>query len=396
MRIRGLVTVLTMIMAGVTMISTAQKTGYSFTDQINIEVSPVKDQYRSGTCWSYASISFLEAELIREGKGVYDLSEMFVVRNCFTEKADKYVRMHGKTNFGGGGLAHDLMMVWNKYGLVPEQAYDGMTIGEKGPVHGEMEAVLTGYVEQVIKNPNRKLTPVWKTGFEGILDAYLGEYPSEFDYNGTNYTPGSFAASLEMDPEDYVTIGSFTHHPFYQPFILEIPDNWGWNEIDNVQLDELMLVLDHALENGYTVCWDADVGEKGFNWNSGIALLPSENIEDLSNLEQGRWSELPENAQSALFYDFSSPKKEQVITQEIRQEWFDNYKTTDDHLMHITGTAVDQDGKKFYKVKNSWGVGNHVYEGYFYCSEAYMRAKTIFFMVHKDAVPKKLRKKLQY
>lgn len=396
MRKRGLAIVLTIIMAGVAMNSTAQKTGYTFTDQINIEVSPVKDQYRSGTCWSYASISFLEAELIREGKGVYDLSEMFIVRNCFTEKADKYVRMHGKTNFGGGGLAHDLIMVWNKYGLVPEQAYDGMTIGEKGPVHGEMEAVMTGYVEQVIKNPNRKLTPVWKTGFDGILDAYLGKYPSEFDYNGTNYTPESFAASLEMDSEDYVTIGSFTHHPFYQPFILEIPDNWGWNEIDNVQLDELMSVLDHALENGYTVCWDADVGEKGFKWNSGIALLPSENIEDLSNLEQGRWSELPESAQSALFYDFSSPKKEQVITQEIRQQWFDNYKTTDDHLMHITGTAVDQDGNRFYKVKNSWGVGNHIYEGYFYCSEAYMRAKTIFFMVHKDAVPKKLRKKLQY
>lgn len=396
MRKRFLTAAMVIVLANVAMNSTAQKTGYTFTDQINIEVSPVKDQYRSGTCWSYASISFLEAELIREGKGVYDLSEMFIVRNCFTEKADKYVRMHGKTNFGGGGLAHDLIMVWNKYGLVPEQAYDGMTIGEKGPVHGEMEAVLTGYVEQVIKNPNRKLTSVWKTGFDGVLDAYLGEYPSAFDYNGTNYTPESFATSLEMDPEDYVTIGSFTHHPFYQPFILEIPDNWGWNEIDNVQLDELMSVLDHALENGYTVCWDADVGEKGFKWNSGIALLPSENIEDLSNLEQGRWSELPESAQSALFYDFSSPKKERVITQEIRQAWFDNYKTTDDHLMHITGTAVDQEGDRFYKVKNSWGVGNHIYEGYFYCSEAYMRAKTIFFMVHKDAVPKKLRKKLQY
>ncbi len=396
MKKRLLAAAMVILMAGVAMHSTAQKTGYTFTDQINIEVSPVKDQYRSGTCWSYASISFLEAELIREGKGVYDLSEMFVVRNCFTEKADKYVRMHGKTNFGGGGLAHDLIMVWNKYGLVPEQAYDGMTIGEKGPVHGEMEAVLTGYVEQVLKNPNRKLTPVWKKGFDGILDAYLGEYPSEFEYDGTSYTPESFAANLEMDPEDYATIGSFTHHPFYQPFILEIPDNWGWNEIDNVQLDELMSVLDHALENEYTVCWDADVGEKGFNWNAGIALLPSENIEDLSNLEQGRWSELSESAQSAFFYDFSTPKKERVVTQEIRQEWFDNYKTTDDHLMHITGTAVDQDGNRFYKVKNSWGVGNHIYEGYFYCSEAYMRAKTIFFMVHKDAVPKKLRKKLQY
>lgn len=393
---RSLHVLLAIALAGSTITTNAQQTGYTFTDEITIEVTPVRDQYRSGTCWSYAAISFLEAELIRENKGVYDLSEMFLVRNCFTEKADKYVRMHGKTNFGGGGLAHDLILVWNKYGLVPEEAYDGMTIGEQGPVHGEMEAVLTGYIEQVIKNPNRKLTPVWKKGFEGVLDAYLGTYPAEFEYNGQGFTPETYAASLQLNPADYVTIGSFTHHPFYEPFILEIPDNWGWNEIDNVQLDELMSVLDHALENGYSVCWDADVGEKGFNWNAGIALLPSENIEDLSNLEQGRWSEMSDRQRQAMFYDFSSPRKEMEITQENRQEWFDNYTTTDDHLMHITGTAVDQDGNKFYKVKNSWGVGNHVYEGYFYCSEAYMRAKTIFFMVHKDAVPRQLSKKLDY
>lgn len=393
---RILPAILAITLVGIASTTMAQKTGYTFTDKIDIEVSPVKDQYRSGTCWSYASISFLEAELIREGKGLYDLSEMFLVRNCFTEKADKFVRMHGKTNFGGGGLAQDLILVWTKYGLVPENAFNGMTIGEKGPVHGEMEAVLTGYIEQVIKNPNRKLTPVWKKGFDGILDAYLGPYPSEFDYKGAAYTPVSFAASLEIDPGDYVTIGSFTHHPFYKPFILEIPDNWGWNEIDNVPLDEMMSVLDHALENGYTVCWDADVGEKGFNWNAGIALIPSENIEDLSNLEQGRWSEMSDRERQAMFYDFSTPKKEMEITQENRQEWFDNFKTTDDHLMHITGMAVDQEGNKFYKVKNSWGVGNHIYEGYFYCSAAYMRAKTIFFMVHKDAVPKKLGKKLGY
>jgi len=393
---RSLHVLLAIALAGSTMTTNAQQTGYTFTDEITIEVTPVRDQYRSGTCWSYAAISFLEAELIRENKGVYDLSEMFLVRNCFTEKADKFVRMHGKTNFGGGGLAHDLILVWNKYGLVPEEAYDGMTIGEQGPVHGEMEAVLSGYVEQVIKNPNRKLTPVWKKGFEGILDAYLGAYPEKFEYNGKGYTPQSFAASLQMNPGDYVTIGSFTHHPFYEPFILEIPDNWGWNEIDNVQLDELMSVLDHALENGYSVCWDADVGEKGFNWHAGIALLPSENIEDLSNLEQGRWSVMSDRQRQEMFYDFSSPRKEMEITQENRQEWFDNYTTTDDHLMHITGTAIDQDGNKFYKVKNSWGVGNHIYEGYFYCSEAYMRAKTIFFMVHKDAVPRQLSKKLDY
>ncbi len=387
---------LTLLIVAITVIGSAQETGYTFTDKIDIEVTSVKDQHRSGTCWSFASISFLEAELMRTGKGVYDLSEMFIVRNCYVEKADKFVRMHGKTNFGPGGLAHDLIMVWKKYGLVPEEAYEGLTIGEEAPVHGEMHAVLSGYVEKVIKNPNRKLTPVWKEGFDGVLDAYLGDYPSKFNYKGTEFTPENFAASLELDPDEYVTIGSFSHHPFYKPFILEIPDNWGWNRIDNVPLDELMAILDNALENGYTVCWDADVGEKGFNWSKGLSLIPSEQIEDLSNLEQGRWSELSERDRQAMFYDFSSPKKEMEITQELRQQWFDNYQTTDDHLMHITGTAVDQDGNKFFKVKNSWGVENHIYEGYFYSSEAYMRAKTIFFMVHKDAVPKGIARKLRY
>lgn len=392
---RAIIAVL--ILAGMIVTVNAQEqSGYSFTDKIDLEVTSVKDQHRSGTCWSFAAISFLEAELLRTGKGEYDLSEMFLVRNCYSKKADKFVRMHGKTNFGAGGLAHDLLMVWKNHGLVPESAYSGMVIGEEGHVHGEMDAVLGGYVERVINNPNRKLTPAWKKGFEGVLDAYLGAYPADFTYKGKEFTPESFAASLELDPDDYVTIGSFTHHPFYEPFILEIPDNWDWNMIDNVKMDEMMEVLDHALEKGYTVCWDADVGEKGFNWPLGLSLIPSEQIEDLSNLEQGRWSELSEREQQALFYDFSKPKKELQITQELRQQWFDNYKTTDDHLMHITGTAVDQDGNKFYKVKNSWGVGSHVYEGYFYCSEAYMKAKTIFLMVHKDAVPGRIAGKLGY
>lgn len=374
----------------------AQKSGYTFKDKIDLEATSVKDQHRSGTCWSFAAISYLEAELLRENKGTYDLSEMYLVRKCYQMKADKYVRMHGKTNFGGGGLAHDLIDVWNRYGLVPEEAYSGKVIGEDGHVHGEMDAALRAYVESTIKNRNRKLTPVWKAGLTGILDAYLGEEPERFEYKGESFTPKSFANSLELNSEEYVTIGSFTHHPFYSPFILEIPDNWGWNTIDNVPLDELMEVLDGALKKGYTVCWDADVGERGFAWQSGIALIPSEKIEDLDGLELSRWSELSEGDKQAMIYDFSSPKKEMEITQELRQQWFNNYKTTDDHLMHITGMAVDQNGNKFYKVKNSWGVENHIYEGYFYCSEAYMKAKTIFFMVHKDAVPGDIAKKLNY
>jgi len=361
--------------------------GYSFTIEISLPATSVKDQHRTSTCWSFASTSFIESELLRTGKGEYDLSEMFFVRKAYEMKAEKYVRLHGLANFYQGGLAMDVMQIWKEYGILPNEAYDGLTIGDSLPVHGEMDAVLKGYVDQVLKNRNRKLSPVWKQGFDATLDAYLGEVPQEINYKGASYTPQSFAAELGLNADDYVSIASFTHHPFYEKFLIEIPDNWLWSSIDNVPLDEMMAVLDHALENGYTICWDADVGEKSYDWKRGIALMPSTEIEDLSGLERARWDELSESKQQALFYDFSTPKKERSISQEIRQEMFDNYQTTDDHLMHITGSARDQNGNKYYLVKNSWGTGNHIYKGYHYVSESYMRAKTIFFMVHKDAVP---------
>ncbi len=368
---------------------------YSFTIEISLPATPVKDQHRTGTCWSYAAVSFIESELLRVGKGEHDLSEMFFVRKAYEMKAEKFVRMHGETNFSQGGLSMDVTHIWKEHGMTPHEAYPGLTIGDSLPVHGEMEAVLRGYVDQVIKNRNRKLSPVWKEGFNATLDVYMGELPKEFNYGGAGYTPQSFAGELGLDPDAYVSIGSFTHHPFYEQFIIEIPDNWLWSNINNVSLDEMMAVLDHALENGFTVCWDADVGEKSYDWKRGIALMPSTEIEDLSGLERARWDELSESEQQALFYDFSTPKKERSITQESRQTMFDNYQTTDDHLMHITGTARDQDGNKFYLVKNSWGTGIHIYKGYHYVSEAYMRAKTIFFMVHKDAVPASTADKLK-
>jgi bleomycin hydrolase len=368
--------------------------GYRFTMVTSLPATSVKDQHRSGTCWSFATTSFIESELLRTGKGEYDLSEMFFVRKAYEMKADKYVRMHGKTNFGNGGLAMDVMQIWKEYGMVPNEVYDGLTIGDSLPVHGEMDGVLTGYIDEVIKNRNRTLTPVWKEGLNGILDAYLGVVPDHFTYQGESYTPESFAGMTALDPDDYVAIGSFTHHPFYQDFMIEIPDNWLWSSIGNVPLDEMMELLDHALAKGYTVCWDADVGERSYDWKRGVALMPSTRIEDLDGLERARWDELSEAEQQARFYDFSTPKKERTITQEIRQEMFDNYQTTDDHLMHIIGIAKDQDGHKFYLVKNSWGTGNHIYKGYHYVSEAYMRAKTLFFMVHKDAVPEATAEKL--
>lgn len=364
-----------------------EEPAYRFTIEKSLPTTPVKDQHRTGTCWSFATTSFIESELLRTGKGEFDLSEMYFVRKAYEMKADKYVRMHGKTNFGNGGLAMDVLRVWSDDGIVPNGAYTGITTGDSLPVHGEMDGVLRGYLDEVIKNRNRSLTPVWMKGFKGILDAYLGVEPAEFVYDGNSYTPLSFSAELGLNPDDYVAIGSYTHHPFYEDFILEIPDNWLWSNIGNVPLDEMMNLLDQALDQGYTVCWDADVGEKSYDWKRGIALMPSTEIEDLSGLERARWDELSEREQQALFYDFSTPKKERLITQEIRQKMFDNYKTTDDHLMHITGVAKDQKGNKFYLVKNSWGTGNHIYQGYHYVSEAYMRAKTIFFMVHKEAVP---------
>ena len=371
-----------------------EKQGYHFTIEKSVPATPVKDQHRSGTCWSFASVSFIESELLRTGKGTYDLSEMFFVRQAYLDKAVKYVRMHGTINFGQGGLTHDVMNSWKRDGIVPQSAYTGLRIGDSLPVHGEMSAVLDGYIKQVIRNPNRMLSPVWKEGYQGILDAYLGGEPDTFLYEGTVYTPHSFSEELGLNPEDYVTIGSYTHHPFYRDFILEIPDNWSWGTIKNVPLDEMMEVLDHALENGYTVCWDADVGERGFDWKSGLALLPSEEIGDLSGLERARWDQLSDSEQSALFYDFSTPKAEKEITQEIRQRAFDNYQTTDDHLMHITGLARDQSGNRFYLVKNSWGTGNHIYKGYMYASQAYMRAKTLFLVVHREAVPRIIAEKL--
>lgn len=371
-----------------------QDTAFVFTD---VKVNPttsVKDQHMSGTCWSFSGLSFLEDELLKNGKGEYDLSEMFVVRQCYIDKAINFVRYYGKTNFGEGGGLLDIPYVYNKYGMVPESAYNGLQYGEEKHNHGELAAVLTAYLNEIVKNPNDKLSTAWLNGYIGILDAYLGKAPETFEYNGKTYTPKSFAQELGLDMNDYLPVTSFSHHDFYKPFVLEVPDNWDHGLYYNVPMEEMQQIVDNAIEKGYTVLWAADVSEKGFKWYDGVALMPKvDRNKAKEGTELSRWVKLKDSEKEDEMYDFKGPVEEIEVTQESRQQGFDNYETTDDHGMVIVGTAVDQKGNKYYKVKNSWD-SEQVYDGYFYISMPYFLAKTMSVMVNKDAVPSEILGKL--
>ncbi|MDE5887029.1 MAG: aminopeptidase [Muribaculaceae bacterium] len=370
-------------------------TGFKFND---IKINPttsVKDQNKSGTCWSFSGTSFLEDDVLRRGgdKNI-DLSEMYTVRKCYIDKAKKYIRTHGNVNFAPGGSFADVINVVDTYGVVPEAVYDGLNYGEDKHVHGELNNALTAYLNAVLKNPNRKVSTAWLPGFIGILDAYLGPEPTEFTIDGKKYTPQSYAKELGLKGDDFISITSFTHHPFYKPFAIEIPDNWLWAESMNVPLDEMKATIDNALENGYTVAWGADVSEPGFKWAKGFAVLPEPKSEaNLEGTELSRWVKLSDKERDKANSDINGPVKEINVTQESRQAGFDNYQTTDDHGMVIVGIAEDQNGNRFYKVKNSWDT-NQIYDGYFYVSEPFLLAKTINVMVNKNAVPQAVAKKI--
>ncbi|MFP4448010.1 MAG: aminopeptidase C [Bacteroidales bacterium] len=397
MKKHNLYTLLFLITLLITAPSFAQdeETGYEFTTVEELPATSVKNQYRSGTCWSFSGISLLESEMIRMGKEAVDLSEMWIVRHAYSDKAEKYVRFHGHLNFAGGGAFHDVTNMIKEYGIVPESVYDGLEYGEDKHVHGEFDAILKGYVDEVMENKNKKLTPVWHDGFNKLLDTYMGEKPEKFTYEGKEYTPESFASEyIGINPDDYIELSSYTHHPFYSKFILEVPDNWAYGEVYNVPVDELIEVIDHAIESGYTVAWASDVSEKGFSWKNGVAIVPSEDVEDMTGTEQSKWEDLTEEEKEKMMYSFEEPVNEKKITQEMRQEAFNNWQTTDDHGMHITGIAKDQNGTKYYKVKNSWSDKDHIYDGYLYASEAFVRYKTMDIMIHKDALPEEIADKL--
>jgi bleomycin hydrolase len=372
-----------------------RKEAWEFEDVILLPTTPVEDQHRSGTCWSFSGLSFLQSEMMRLGKPEVNLSEMYIVWHTYAEKARKHVRVHGNLNFSAGGAFHDVTNMIARYGVVPESVYDGLKYGEDKHVHGEMDRVLREYVDAVVENKNRKLSTAWHDAFTQILDTYLGEIPQKFEYEGRSYTPLSFADNfVGLNMDDYVEITSYTHHPFYSRFILEVPDNWSWDKMYNVPLNEMEEIIDYSLENGFTIAWAADVSEKGFaSGNKGIAVMPAAPETDMSDAEISRWEALPERERENELYKLEKPVPELEVTQEMRQIAFDNFQTTDDHGMHIIGMAKDKNGNTFYKVKNSWGDYNK-FNGYFYASKPYVSYKTMCIMVHKDAIPPGIRAKL--
>jgi len=363
---------------------------FQFTTIKALPITPVKNQANSGTCWSFSGIGFIESELLRMGKGEYDLSEMFVVSKNYSEKAQKYVRMQGTTNFGGGGSFADVLDCIRDYGIVPDQVMPGLNYGDTLHSHGELDQLLRAYVDVIIKNPNHKLSTAWLNGFNGILNAYLGECPETFTYNGKQYTPQSFVKSLGINPDDYVSITSFTHHPFYTEFPIEIPDNWRWSNSYNVPMDELIQIIDNSIDKGYTVAWASDVSERGFT-RKGIAVIPDETAKVNPGSDQANWLNLTPAERRKM--DITGPVPEKTITQEMRQKAFNNYETTDDHGMLIYGIAHDQNGKKYYMIKNSWGVDN-TYKGTWYISLPFVQYKTLSIVVNKDVLSKELKDKL--
>ncbi|OCB77354.1 aminopeptidase C [Flavobacterium crassostreae] len=354
---------------------------FKFTDVINLANTSIKNQGSSGTCWSYSTNSYLESEMIRLGKQPVEISQVFSARNAYLEKGKNYVRMHGAVTLGDGGELHDVINMYKKYGAVPQEVYTGLNYGTSKNKFAEMASITQALLAAVVKNPNGELTPNWEKAYAAVLDTYLGEVPKTFNYKGKSYTPQTFAKEVVgIQPEEYIEFGSYTTEPYYEKTMMMVPDNWSFDLVYNIKMNDITAIIDHALKNGFTVAWASDVSEKSFSWKNGIAYVPNKNYEDMSATEK-------ENM-------FNGPKQELDITEEMRQKAFDNYQTTDDHAMHIVGISKDQTGKEYYIVKNSWGASND-YKGYLYVSKNFVKYKTTAFLVNKAAVPNDIAKKLK-
>jgi len=376
-------------------VTNATDSKYQFEKVVHLDATPVESQGNTGTCWSFSALSFFESELIRMGNKQPDvLSEMYIVRKAYEAKADRFIRMDGKINFSEGGAFHDIPYVIKRNGIVPKEVYSGLPAGEKELNHEELYSVLNSYMQTILAQvmKGHGINSEWKKAFSGLLDSYLGKDPVEFTFKGKKYTPQSYAASLGLNMDNYISVTSFSNDPFYATCELTIPDNWAWGDSYNVPLEDMVSIAETALKNGYTLAWGADVSEKGFNFRQGIAILP----EDLSTIQtRGNDNKSFNNAGAERSSNaFLEPVKELAVTQETRQEGYDEKLTTDDHGMHIVGMYKDQKGTRYFLVKNSWGTEN-LPQGYLYVSENYFRLKTINIYLHKDALSKDVRSKLK-
>ncbi len=368
--------------------------GFRFTTIDSVAISPVKDQNRSSTCWAFSTLGFLESEVLRTKGKLVDFSRMFVVSKTMIDRATYCVRLYNEPKFAPGGSAYDVIYCMEHYGLVPQEAMPGIRYGwtasDTLPVHSELDKVAAGYLKGL--SGLKRISPVWREGLQAIYDTYLGKCPESFEYEGKTYTPQSWVKSLGLNADDYVSITSYTHHPFYERFALEVPDNWRMDQMYNVPLDEMMRIIDNALANGYTLAWGADVSEIGFT-RKGIGVVPDDDHgADITGSDMAKWVGMSNDKKKEELT--KKPLPEKTITQQMRQDAFDNWENTDDHGMQIFGIAHDQNGKRYYMVKNSWGTMRSDYKGIWYVSEAFMQYKTNDILVHKNAIPKDIRKKL--
>ncbi len=378
---------------GTTSSSSLKEEGYKFTPVVELKTTPVKDQAGTGTCWCFATTSFMESELIRTGRGEYDLSEMYIVRNNFVDRMkDNFVK-DGNGNVTGGGQGHDWIVEFVSNGIVPDEVYTGLNYGVPNHNHNELNAFMKAV--STVPVQRKKESDQYYSIINSILDIYLGIIPETFTYKGVGYTPKSFSASLHINPDDYVEITSFTLFPFYTRGVVPYPDNWRNYSDYNIPIDDLISIMDYSLTNGYTVDWDGDTSEKGFSNYKGVAIIPEvEKVDQYSVADKAKYGKMSAEERTAEAYKFNRPFPEVKVTQESREEGYDNKTTTDDHGMHITGITKDQNGTKYYITKNSWGTGRNPFGGYLNMSEQYVRAKTVFILVNKNGIPAGIRTKL--